>query len=174
MKLKLLVLLIVGLFLSDCAYKFSETSQTEENSNSSKAQIDRNGNNKSNDNVANTDKNLANQASKDENTGTENLILDGTSENAMYDCNGREVEIGKDATASNYTLKGECKKLTVDGVSNTVNVEKVGEISVLGVSNTVIYGEGLGGKKPKIKKSGVSASIDSMKSAQEKKAAQNK
>ncbi len=175
MKLKLLALLIVGLFLSGCDYKFSETPQTEENSNASKTQIDQNGNDKSNENAAgNSNKTAANQASNDANAGNENLILDGTSENAMYPCNGREVEIGKDATASNYTLKGECKKLTVDGVSNTVNVEKVGEISVLGVSNTVIYGEGLGGKKPKIKKSGVSALIDSMKSVQEKKAAQNK
>jgi hypothetical protein len=64
--------------------------------------------------------------------------------------------------------------VTVDGVSNEVKVEKVGEIVVKGTSNKVAYGEGLGGKKPKISKSGTSTSVDSLKALEEKKQVESK
>ena len=79
-------------------------------------------------------------------------------ETAAYKCNGKEVEVG--GTANIVNLTGECKKVTVAGVSNKVNVEKVGEINVSGISNKVTYGEGMNGKKPKISKSGTSTSVD--------------
>lgn len=166
MKSKFLVLIIIGLFLSGCDYKFSETPQTEANGNVSNSQTNQNSNNQMN--AANVDKSAANSKAETINS-SEPLILSGTSEGGSFLCGGREVEIVSDATANSYTLTGECKKLTVDGVSNTVNVEKVGEISVTGISNKVIYDEGLNGKKPKIKTSGTSTSIDSKKSIEEKK-----
>lgn len=98
------------------------------------------------------------------------LVLSGTSESRSIPCSGREVEVEEAATASKYTLTGECKKVTVDGVSNEVEVEKVGEIVVKGTSNKVVYGEGIGGKAPKITKSGVSTSADSKKALEEKRA----
>ena len=165
MKSQLLVLLTAGLLLSACDYKFSETPQNAENVNASTAQTNQNANNQSNENKA------AN--SKEEISSDTPLILSGTSENTTFPCGGREVEVTTDSTANNYILTGECKKLTVDGVSNTIKVEKVGEISVTGVSNKVIYGEGLNGKKPKIKKSGTSTSVDSLKSLEEKKNSEN-
>lgn len=98
------------------------------------------------------------------------LLLSGTNEFSKIPCGGRVVEIDETATANDYTLTGECKKITVDGVSNEINVEKVGEIVVKGSSNKVIYTEGLDGKKPKITNSGVSSVIDSKKSLEDKKA----
>lgn len=174
MKSKFLVLLIIGLFLSGCDYKFSETPQTEENGNVANSQTNRNSNNQTNVmNAANTDENSANTKTETINSN-EPLVLSGTSESATFLCGGREVEIVEDATANTYNLTGECKKLTVGGVSNTVNVEKVGEISVAGISNKVIYGEGLNGKSPKIKKDGPSTSVDSKKSVEAKKNQANK
>lgn len=153
MNLKLLVLLAAALFLSSCDYKPFEPEHFEENTNAATAQ--------------------SKQA--DEKANEINpLILTGTSESRTFPCNGREIEITEDATSNNYTLTGECKKLTVDGVSNSVNVETVGEIVVTGVSNKIIYGEGLNGKKPKIKKSGTSTSVDSQKSLEEKSKSENK
>lgn len=98
------------------------------------------------------------------------LLLSGTNEFSKIPCGGRVVEIDETATANDYTLTGECKKITVDGVSNEINVEKVGEIVVKGSSNKVIYTEGLDDKKPKITNSGVSSVIDSKKSLEDKKA----
>ena len=80
----------------------------------------------------------------------------------------------KNRTASRYTLTGECKKLVVDGVSNVINVEKVGEIVVSGTSNKVFYTEGLNGKKPKITKNGTSTSVESKKSLEEKEKSETK
>ena len=166
MKLKFLVLMIIIAFnLSGCDYKFSETTQNEGNTNISNTQITNQSNNSV---VPETNKSVANSALESEIESGAKLTLTGMSESATFPCGGREVEIVKDATANNYTLTGECKKLTVDGVSNTVNVEKAGEISVKGVSNKVTYGEGLNGKKPKISKTGVSTSVDARKPLEEK------
>jgi hypothetical protein len=106
--------------------------------------------------------------------GEGKLILSGTSETRNFPCQNREVEVLEEATANSYNLTGECKKVTVDGVSNEVKVEKVGEIVVKGTSNKVAYGEGLGGKKPKISKSGTSTSVDSLKALEEKKQVESK
>lgn len=102
------------------------------------------------------------------------LLLSETSDFKTIPCNGREIEVSEDATASTYKLTGECKKVTVDGVSNKVTVEKVSEIIVKGTSNAVIYGEGIDGKKPKITKTGVSTSVSSMQDVKKKQEAENK
>lgn len=144
MKARLLIFTVGALFLAACG------SESANNSNAN----------------ANANKANANQAID----SSVPLILSGTSDSSKIPCGGREVEVDETATANDYTLTGECKKITVDGVSNTVTAEKVGEIIVKGSSNKVVYTEGLDGKKPKIKNTGVSSVIDSKKSLDEKKA----
>lgn len=165
MKSKLLIILIGGLFLAGCDYQFKETPQTESNSPINSA----NKNTNAQTSAAGTNQADVTSPVKDEN-GTDPLILTGTSESRTIPCNDRTVEVVENATANSYTLTGSCKKLTVDGVSNKVSVEKVGEISVKGTSNKVTYVEGLDGKKPKITKSGVSTAVDSMKDLEKKNA----
>ncbi len=169
MKLKLLIILINGLFVFGCDYQFKETPKTEGNSPANSVNQNANAQTTA---TGNSNSNAANSASK-EIDSNEPLVLSGTSESRTIPCGGREVEVVEDATANSYTLTGECKKLTVDGVSNKVSVEKVGEISVKGTSNKVTYVEGLDGKKPKITKSGISTAVDSVKEL-EKKAEANK
>jgi hypothetical protein len=171
MKLKLTLFLAAGLFLQACGYKLPESSS---GANASSNSANRNAGNAQNSNanvssaIENSNKSVSNNESADSQTP---LILSG-GEGTNFPCNGREVEIEESTTANNYIFTGECKKLTVDGVSNTVNVEKVGEIVVKGTSNKVIYGEGISGKKPKISKSGVST-FAGTKAEAEKQAAKN-
>jgi len=150
MKSKLFSLILVCLFFLGCNYNIPQNPVVEDNSNTkpqkSEAQLE-------------AEKRLL----------TENpLILSEVSDNKTVPCNNREIEISEDSTASNYKLTGECKKVTVAGVSNKVTVEKVGEIVVSGSSNKVVYGEGLDGKKPKITKTGVGTAVDSQKDLKEK------
>lgn len=163
MKLKLLFFLIGGLFWSGCGYELPKTPETN-----SAVQTNQNAKNQSNETKVGI-----NAETADKKDG-EKLILSGTGETSTYPCNGREVEIEEAATANNYTLTGECKKLTVAGVSNKITIEKVGEIVASGISNKVTYGEGIGGKQPKISKSGTSTTVESIKSQEEKKQAENK
>lgn len=171
MKLKAIIFLLGALLWTACGYELPKTTNGADNSANSAALANQNTKTQSND------AGHAEQANKNAETanskigkGEAKLILSNSGEAATYPCNGGEVEIDESVTASNYSLTGECKKLTVDGVSVTVNVEKVGEIVVKGTSNKVVYGEGIGGKKPKITKSGVSTAVDSRKSSEEKKA----
>lgn len=158
MKSKLLIFLVGGLICSACNYNSLETKPAANSANSTS----QNSKNQSNQVVA-TNSNQENGNSDDG-----KLILTGTSQSASYPCNGREVEIDEDTTTGKYTLTGECKKLTVDGVASTVTVEKVGEIVVKGVSNKVIYGEGIGGKKPKITNTGSSTRVESKAEAEKR------
>lgn len=142
MKAKLLFFIAIGLFFAACGSESQNTKTANANVATAKTPID----------------------------SSVPLILSGTNEFSKIPCAGREVEIDETATANDYTLTGECKKITVDGVSNEVSVEKVGEIVVKGSSNKVTYIEGIGGRKPKITNGGVSSVIDSKKSLDEKKA----
>ena len=168
MKLKALILITNALFLSGCGYELPKTAD-----NSTNSQTNGNAKNQSNEtkdsvNAEKVDKNGATITKEGTGGDGAKLVLSGTGESATYPCHGREIEVEESATASRYTLTGECKKLTVDGVSNVIDVEKVGEIAVSGTSNKVVYGEGLNGKKPKITKSGTSTAVDSKKSLEEK------
>ncbi|MFV0390074.1 MAG: DUF3060 domain-containing protein [Pyrinomonadaceae bacterium] len=87
------------------------------------------------------------------------LILSQTGNNGFYKCNGREVEVTKDASSNDYRLTGECKSLKVDGVSNIIDVDKVGKIEVRGTSNKIYYKELVDGKKPEIKIAGVNNEV---------------
>ncbi len=152
MKLKVLIFIINALFLSGCGYELPKTAD-----NSTNSQTNGNAKNQSNETkeLVNAEKVDINGATitKEGNEGDgAKLVLSGTGESATYPCKDREIEVEESATASRYTLTGECKKLVVVGVSNIINVEKVGEIVVSGTSNKVFYSEGLNGRKPKIKK----------------------
>jgi Protein of unknown function (DUF3060) len=161
MKSKLLIFFIGGLICSACNYKPLDT-KPEANAANSQTQTNQNS------------KNQSNQQENGNNDDGGKLVLTGTSKSASYPCNGREVEIDADTTAGKYTFTGECKKLVVDGVASTVWVEKVGEIVVKGVSNKVIYGEGIGGKKPKITKTEATTATVQSKAEAEKKESQAK
>lgn len=172
MKLKAFIL-IGGIFLAGCGYELPKTPENVNNSRNANAQA-----NQTADNQSAAAGNSMNKESKPADskaeTGDGKLILSGTGEIATYPCNGREVEIEEEATANSYTLTGECKKLTVAGVSNKITVEKVGEIAAGGISNRVTYTEGIGGKSPKISKSGTSNTVESKKAEEEKKQDVNK
>ena len=150
MKLYLLLSILVCLFFIGCNDNIPQNSVLKESTNTENQKSEA-------------------QLAEEKRLLTENpLIFSETSESKTIPCNNREIEVSEDATASNYKLTGECKKVTVAGVSNKVTVEKVGEIIVSGSSNKVIYGEGLEGKKPKITKTGISTSVDSEKDLKEK------
>ena len=167
--MKLLISLICGLLAAGCGYELPKTGESAENSNrsenvnSNRAGQNIDGNKSDNQNAA-----ASNSDSSEKDSGP--LIFSESSLTTAYSCNGREVEFEDSSTANSIALTGECAKLVVDGVSNTINVDKVGEIVVKGISNRVVYGEGLDGKKPKITKSGVSTEVISRADLEKKKA----
>ena len=130
------------------------------------------------DEPANTNVNLnANTGSTNEKSvdvSREKLFISSVGVTLTQDCNGREVEFDEDSTGNTYVFRGECKNLTVNGVANKVEVEKVGEITIDGVSNTIVYGAGLDDKKPKINKRGKDTSVESKESAEKNKKIQEK
>ena len=176
MKSKAVIFLLGGLLWTACGYELPKTINTADTSTNSAVLTNQNTNNQSNNSVNAEQANksaAANFKTADGNTVETKLVLIGSGESTTYPCNGREVEIEESATAISYTFTGECKKITVDGVSVTVNVEKVGEIVIKGVSNKVVYGEGIGGKKPKITKSGTSTSAETKAEWEKKKSETN-
>lgn len=175
MKFKLLFFLIAGMYLFGCNYEFSNSSENAGNSSNSDNRGNQAARSESNDVKTAANAAASNKTGeKVENSEGGKLVLSDTGKVAVYPCNGREVEIEEPATANDYTLTGECKKLTVNGVSNKIKVDKVGAISVTGVSNKIAYGEGLNNQKPPIKKSGTDNSVETVKSQEEKKEAANK
>ena len=177
MKSKAIVFLLGGLLLTACGYELPKAGNTADTTTNSAVPVNQNTNTQSNNlnNAQQVNKNAGatNSKTSNGNSGETKLVLIGSGEATTYPCNGREVEIEESATAINYTFTGECKKITVDGVSVTVNVEKVGEIVVKGVSNRVIYSEGIGGKKPKITKSGTSTFAETKAEAEKRKSETN-
>lgn len=175
MKSKAATFLLGGLLLTACGYELPKTGNGESNSTNSAVSVNQNTKNESNGATSAQQGNKNNGAANSKNAdggGATKLVLTNSGESATFPCGGREVEVDESVTASNYTLTGECKKLTVDGVTVTVTVEKVGEIVATGVSNKVVYGEGVNGKKPKITKSGPSVWVGT-KAEAEKRAAEN-
>lgn len=159
MKFRILFLIVTTLFLLNCNYNMPRNPVVEENTNTKPQKSEA-------------------QLAEEKRLLTEDpLILSFTSDYKTIPCNNREIEILDDATSNTFKFTGECKKITVDGVSNKVTLEKVGEIIVIGTSNRVIYGEGIDGKKPKITKTGVSNYVDTSPEAidkQQKEAANKK
>lgn len=173
MKLKLMTFALLAFLAAGCDYQFREKPIVDENSANAVNAANKN----ENKSAAPSETNGTNNSSNSEtakSADTSPLIYSGTGEGSTIPCNGREVEFTEESTANSHTFTGECKKLTVDGVSNKITVEKVGEIVVKGISNKVTYTEGLDGKKPKISKSGTSTEVNSAKAAEEKRKAESK
>ena len=173
LKLNMFIVLILGFVFSGCDYKLRETPRAENTktaeSNASNANLG-NVNNYANASAANE----GNTVSSKNNYEGGKLTVSDTGRTATLPCNRQEIELDENATANTLTFTGECKKLTVNGVSNKIFVEKVGEIIVTGISNKITYGEGISGKKPKITKSGTHTDVYQKGSAEEKKATESK
>jgi hypothetical protein len=170
LKLNIFIILILGFTAAGCGYQLRENPQTSENAATANSN-DKNINTANKNDSANSNTAKAGNAAseKDNADAGGKLVLTATSETGVYPCNGREVEIDENATANTFNLTGECKRLIVLGISNRVSVEKVGEVLVDGVSNKIVYGEGIDGKKPKITKKGVTNSVMQKGSEEEKK-----
>ncbi|HSK70975.1 MAG TPA: DUF3060 domain-containing protein [Pyrinomonadaceae bacterium] len=175
MQIKTFFIFTLIIFLSGCNYQFREVPKSSENARTNET-------NQQNAEVANKTGNSAANSMEGEKPASEkdqpveggNLTLSDVGKTAVYPCQGREIEIVEEATANSYTFTGECPKLIVNGVSNKIFVEKVGEVVVSGISNKITYGEGIGGKKPKITKSGTHTDVYQKGSPEEKKATESK
>ena len=175
LKLKLSFFFVFCIFASGCGYELPEKPIVDENAattnqTANKQNAPANGQN--GETPAGNSQVAANANAKNNGPGGGTLVLSATAENATYPCNQGSVEIDESATANDYKFTGECKKITVKGVSNKIFVEKVGEIEVSGISNKISYGEGIDGKKPKIKTSGKSTVVETKKEQDERKAAE--
>ncbi len=144
-------ILALALFSFGCNYELREIPKSKENTSSSQS-------NTTSDKSETKDTTTSDKPVEDDGVEGGTLLFSDTGVSNSYPCKKREVEFDKDSTANVITLTGECKKITVDGVSNKVFVEKVGQIIVRGISNKVTYESGIGGGKPKISVSGTSTS----------------
>ncbi len=176
MNLRILCIALICTVVSGCGYEFSKPAETNTDSANAKVPENKNTSNAANNvSNSNTSENSSPSGTSTSNKNTgEKLVISAMAEFTTIPCNGREIEITEEATANNYTFTGECKKLTVGGVSNKITVEKVGEIVAKGISNKIAYGEGLNGKKPKISSSGKSTVVETIKARDERKAEASK
>ncbi|MFL5353497.1 DUF3060 domain-containing protein [Archangium sp.] len=93
-------------------------------------------------------------AKGDEKPADDKLEVSGMGGNATHRCTPKtEVEVnGSDNTV---TLTGDCKSINVSGANNKVKAEGVATIDVTGSGNEVTWKRAVGGKKPKVNRSGV-------------------
>ena len=94
-----------------------------------------------------------------------NVTIDKSDQKTTIACTGNAVTVNSDDNV--ITLTGECSKLTVKGNDNNVTaatikevvvsgtdvnviVATVGKINVTGNDVNVVWGNGIGGKQPKI------------------------
>lgn len=175
MQIKAFIIFTLMIAVSGCNYQFREIPKSAENTQSAESnQKNAEAANKTDYSSANNT--LAEKPASEKGQPVEggNLILSDVGKTATFPCQGREIEIVEEATANSFTFTGECPKLVVNGVSNKIFVEKVGEVVVSGISNKITYGEGIGGKKPKITKSGTHTDVYQKGSLEEKKASEPK
>jgi DUF3060 family protein len=66
-----------------------------------------------------------------------------------------KTEVSISGSENEITLTGECKSVSVSGADNKVKVEAVGTITVVGSGNEVLWKKAVGGKKPKVSRTGV-------------------
>lgn len=175
MQIKAFIIFTLMIVLSGCNYQFRETPKSSANAKTAESNSKNSETNNKTDYPSANQMNGGNPSSeKDQPVEGGNLTLSDVGKTATFPCQGREIEIIEEATANSYTFTGECPKLVVNGVSNKIFVEKVGEVIVSGISNKITYGEGIGGKKPKITKSGTHTDVYQKGSAEEKKAIEAK
>jgi hypothetical protein len=68
------------------------------------------------------------------------------------ECDGSVVTITGES--NKLTFIGECTALEITGSKNEIWVENVGSIEIRGMSNEVVWSEGIGGKPPKVDDNG--------------------
>jgi DUF3060 family protein len=97
-------------------------------------------------------------AKGDEKPEGDKLEVSGTGGNATHRCTPKtEVEVnGND---NSVTLTGDCKSINVSGANNKVKAEGVATIDVTGSGNEVTWKRAVGGKKPKVNRTGVNNKV---------------
>jgi hypothetical protein len=71
------------------------------------------------------------------------------------DCKGQRVQVG--GNTNDVTLRGECPRVDVTGVGNTVAIDVAGSIDVTGTSNRVTWQRALKGAAPRISTTGLNS-----------------
>jgi hypothetical protein len=148
---KQIIVLIVTFIFVGCNYQFRDIPRDEANTGVARTDSDK----PVNDGGNKTEEKAPPKPEVPE--GGEFLITE-VGKMINHTCNNSTLELDKDTTSNTVNVRGICRKIIVDGVSNNVFAEEVGEIVVRGISNKVIYKKGIGGGKPKISVTGTSTS----------------
>ncbi len=93
-----------------------------------------------------------------EETAGAQLEISSTGNTETHRCSPK-TEVDISGSENEITLTGECKSVSVSGASNKVKVEAVGTITVVGSGNEVLWKKGVGGKKPKVSRTGVNNKV---------------
>lgn len=81
------------------------------------------------------------------------LELSGSDSRETHRCSPK-TEVNISGSDNDITLTGECKRVSVNGSTNKVKVEAVATIDVTGSENQVTWKRAVGGKKPKVNRTG--------------------
>ncbi len=76
------------------------------------------------------------------------VSIEDSRQEGHYDCAGRHVSIS--GKRNQLVLTGDCPFVDVSGDDNKVVVDRLGELSVAGDNNTVLWREGMDGAAPKV------------------------
>lgn len=76
------------------------------------------------------------------------VSIENSRQEGHYDCAGRHVSIS--GKHNQLVLTGECPFVDVSGDENKVVIDRLGELSVAGDGNTVLWREGIGGIAPQV------------------------
>lgn len=76
------------------------------------------------------------------------ISIDGTNQTQTIDCKGDRVEVA--GSGHDITLKGNCGKVVLQGVNNTVKVDGLLSVELAGSGNKLYYSKALSknGKLP--------------------------
>jgi hypothetical protein len=86
------------------------------------------------------------------------LEISGTGGQETHRCSPK-TEVDITGSDNEVTLTGECKSVSVSGANNKVKVDAVATISVTGANNAVAWKRAVGGKKPKVSRSGANNKV---------------
>ncbi|MCY1081304.1 DUF3060 domain-containing protein [Archangium lansingense] len=94
----------------------------------------------------------------EEKSGDAQIEISGTGSQETHRCSPKTA-VSISGSGNEITLTGECKSVSVEGASNTVKAEAVAAISVEGADNTVTWKRAVGGKKPKVSRTGTNNKV---------------
>jgi hypothetical protein len=84
-------------------------------------------------------------------------VIEGSSKRVTVTCTER-VRVG--GLKNQITLIGSCPDVTVEGSSNTVTIAALGSLTLAGSNNKVIWADGIGGRAPRIDRSGTNNTVE--------------